>query len=90
MSEIPAGIVPGPTDIRRAAALLIHANPNATNAAGIAAIVDELKADLRITEALVAVALVAYASPQPLGTPAGQAGLVNVVNTHASEEGKQQ
>jgi hypothetical protein len=86
MTSIP-GLIPGPTDIRRAAAFLIHANPDATNLAGIAAIVSEIKDDRRITELLAALVVVAYsASEVPLSTPEGQAGLARIVNAYATQE----
>ena len=88
MSAVP-GIVPGPTDVRRAAALLIHANPDALNPAGVAAIVAELKGDLRITEVLTALCAIAYAT-EHLDTPEGQAGLARIVADFAARENRKE
>lgn len=78
---------PGPTDIRRAAALLIHANPDATNPAGVAAIIAEVKTDRRITELFMALAVIAYSTgTAPLSTPEGQAGLTRIVADYATQE----
>lgn len=86
---IPPGIVPDDRDMRRAAALMIHANPDRTDPAGIAAIVAEIKGDLRITEALCALVILAYATEkQLLSSDEGQAGLRAIIAANAARENK--
>ncbi len=61
--DIPEGLLPEAVDLRRAAALIKHCNPDMMNLDGLDAIVSEVKSDLRITQALAAVAVIAYQVP---------------------------
>jgi hypothetical protein len=76
-SLIPPGIIPQAKDLRRAAALLIAADPMAFNVAGVGENIAEVKlTDRRITELITALAVQAYQTPD-LGTDEGQRALRN-------------
>ncbi|MCX2929269.1 hypothetical protein ORI20_03210 [Mycobacterium sp. CVI_P3] len=59
-SNVPAGLLPEAVDLRRAAAVLLAADPVLINAEGIGDVITEVKHDLRITELVVAVSIVAH------------------------------
>lgn len=73
-ASVPAGVVPEATDLRRAAAMLIAADPMAFNLDAVAEIIGQVKNDLRITELVTGMAVLAYRTPD-LGTAEGQHAL---------------
>lgn len=84
------GVIPEATDLRRAAAMLIAADPMAFNAPAVADIVQQVKADLRITELMTGMAVLAYKTPD-LGTEEGQRALwqsylTNLEKEHENDE----
>jgi hypothetical protein len=87
-SLIPPGLIPEAIDLRRAAALIKHANPDRMSLAGLEAIIAEVKGDLRITQALVAVAVISYQIPGgvKLGSPEGQSGLDALIARYSQME----
>lgn len=86
--NIPPGLLPEAVDLRRAAVLAIHANPERLNLDGIGAVVSEVKGDLRITQLVAALGVLAYAvsGGVPLGSDAGQSGLAALVSRYAAME----
>lgn len=75
--DIPPHILPEAKDLRRAAQLLIAADPMRFNLAGVAEIIAEVKTtDRRITELLTGMSVLAYQTPD-LGTDDGQRALRN-------------
>ncbi|MGV0746267.1 hypothetical protein [Mycolicibacterium sp. XJ870] len=74
---IPDGILPEATDLRRAAAILLHADPVTFNLTGVAEVIAEVKlTDRRIIELITGMAVLAYQTPD-LGTEEGQRALRN-------------
>jgi len=89
MSEQPPTVVgPQPVDIRRAAVLLKHFNPDCVDLCGVNAVIDEAKSDQRGTQLLAAVAVVAYMLPADvrLGSPEGQGGLEQLIRDYSVKE----
>lgn len=83
-TEFP-GLVPEARDLRRAAAMLIAADPMGINAAAIAEVIEQVKSDLRITELMMGMAVLAYQAPD-LGTEEGQRALWASYNSHLKQE----
>ncbi|QOW00621.1 hypothetical protein RCF27_10245 [Rhodococcus pyridinivorans] len=75
-----------PADIRRAAALLTHADPDGTNVAGVNVILLEARDAGRITELFLALCLVTYGIVPDLSTVAGKAGLSGIIAHHLALE----
>lgn len=88
-SGIPPGIIPEAKDLRRAAQLLIAADPMRFNLAGVAEIIAEVKTtDRRITELITGMSVLAYQTPD-LGTDDGQRALHNAWHHYRTmEQGK--
>lgn len=75
--SIPPGIIPEAKDLRRAAALLIAADPLAFNLPAVMDVLNEVKTtDQRVTPLITAMSVLAYQSPD-LGTDDGQQALRN-------------
>lgn len=89
--EIPPGLIPEAVDLRRAAALIKHANPDQMNLDGLAAIIAEVKTDRRITEILVATAVIAHQVPAGvhLGDATGQNALDDLIHRYGAKENHQ-
>jgi len=89
-SELIAAVVPRAVDLRRAAALIRHTDPERFDVRGVGAIVAEIKGDLRYIQALTALAVVAREVNTrvcvPLDSPQGQAGLEALINRYAAME----
>lgn len=85
-TEIPIpGVIPEAKDLRRAAAMLIAADPMGFNFPGIAEIIEQVKLDLRITELMTGMAVLAYKTPD-LGTDEGQKALWASYAYHLQQE----
>lgn len=76
----------GPADTRRAAALLMHADPDGTLVDGVNAILTEARAAGRITELFLALCTVTYGIHPELSTDAGKSGLHGIITHHLSLE----
>ncbi|NLV77778.1 MAG: hypothetical protein GXY65_00235 [Rhodococcus sp.] len=82
----PAPCIPEPADIRRAAALLMHTDPDGTLTAGVDAILTEAHDLDRITQLIVALCAVTYGINPALSTPAGKAGLHGIITDQLTHE----
>lgn len=80
------GLIPEARDLRRAAAMLIAADPMCINASAIAEVIEQVKSDLRITELMMGMAVLAYKAPADLGTEEGQRALWASYNYHLQQE----
>lgn len=76
----------GPADVRRAAALLMHADPDGTLVAGVDAVLVEARDAGRITELFLALCAVIYGIHPDLSTTAGKAGLRAVIDRNITLE----
>ncbi|MGA4690706.1 hypothetical protein ACPCXD_10620 [Rhodococcus sp. AB351] len=85
MSTPTPGIL-GPADTRRAAALLMHANPDSTLVAGVNAVLTDARDAGRVTELLLALCAVIYGIHPDLCTVNGQAGLRGVLDHYLALE----
>lgn len=78
--------LPDARDIRRAAALIQHANPNAFDVAGINAVLAEIHVDHRTTELILATATICHALMPKLTGETGTAGLRQIIADYALKE----
>ncbi len=86
IAKAKAAILPTAKDLRRAAQLLVAADPMRFNLDAVAAVVAEVKqTDRRVTQLLTGMAVLAYQTPD-LGTDDGQRALRNAWKHHRQKE----
>lgn len=85
MTITPAEL-PRAVDVRRAAALLMHADPDGIHVAGVEAVLAEVDHDGRTTELYLALCSLIYGIHPDLSSADGKAGLTGIITNFALAE----